>query len=64
MADRVRSFLLELLQKHDHEQVVVVGHRATVYALDHRIRGVPLDVAVTTPWKWEPSRVYVLPALT
>lgn len=30
----------------------------------YKIRGVPLDVTVTTPWKWEPSRVYVLPALT
>lgn len=38
--------------------VVVIGHRATFYALDHLIRQIPLAEVVGAPWRWQPGWVY------
>jgi broad specificity phosphatase PhoE len=38
--------------------VLLVGHRATHYALWSLLGGVPLEHAVTAPWKWQPGWVY------
>lgn len=57
---RVKSFLQDLLKKYDGKTVVIIGHRATQYALEHLINHVPLEQAVETPWVWQPGWEYKL----
>lgn len=61
--ERMRSFLRDLLQYHDNETVLVIGHRATQYGLDHLIQHTPLETAITAPWVWQPGWTYELTAL-
>lgn len=57
---RMKLFLDELHQNvHDREQnVLIIGHRATQYGLEHWINGVDLKTLVTTPFKWQPGWNY------
>ena len=57
-AERVRQFLSTRLPAYEGKQVMIVGHRATRYALDHLINGMPLGEAVTAHWTWQPGWVY------
>jgi broad specificity phosphatase PhoE len=47
--DRMKSFLNELMQKYDGKTVMVIGHRATQYALENLINNVPLETIVPAP---------------
>jgi len=55
VTERVRSFLEELPESAD---VLLIGHRATFYALEHLLGGVPLSMVITTPWTWQPGWTY------
>lgn len=56
---RMKAFLDDLKAKHDSTDVVmVIGHRATQYGLEHWILGKPLEEVVTAPWKWQPGWIY------
>ncbi len=57
-AERMRSFLDDLSQKYEGRTVMVIGHRATQYGLEHWVNDVPLKDAVTAPWKWQPGWTY------
>lgn len=57
-AARMKSFLDDLKKNYDGARVMVVGHRATQYGLEHWINNVPLEVAVTAPWRWQPGWTY------
>lgn len=57
---RMKSFLADLLKKYDGKNVMVIGHRATQYALENLIDGVPLETIVPAPWKWQPGWRYKL----
>lgn len=57
-AERIKSFLKELLKKHDGKQVMIIGHRATQYGLEHWINGVPLERAISSKWSWQPGWIY------
>jgi broad specificity phosphatase PhoE len=59
-AERIRSFLQDLLRLRDGQTVMVIGHRATQYGLEHWVNGSPLDQAVAAPWKWQPGWTYAL----
>lgn len=61
--ERMRSFLCDLLRTHDGKRVLIIGHRATQYGLEHVLRGVPLERAVTAPWQWQPGWEYALKTL-
>jgi broad specificity phosphatase PhoE len=39
-------------------QVLVIGHRATLYSLDHLLLGVSLIDAVGRSFRWQPGWVY------
>jgi broad specificity phosphatase PhoE len=52
VARRVREFLLELLENHDGQMVVVIGHAATKHALDYWAGTDSLEEVVAAPWKW------------
>jgi len=59
-AERMKAFLQDLLKKHGGETVMIIGHRATQYGLEHWIKGIPLKKVVTAPWKWQPGWTYQL----
>ena len=45
----------------DHSEaarVLIVGHRATWYALEHLLRGRELAEVIATPWRWQPGWQY------
>jgi broad specificity phosphatase PhoE len=58
VVDRVSAWLGEMRPTFAGRRVLVIGHRATFYALEHLIRNVPLSDAVTSPWTWQPGRTY------
>lgn len=59
-AGRMKSFLTDLLKDFGHKRVMIIGHRATQYGLEHWINHIPIQEAVTAPWKWQPGWTYEL----
>ena len=55
---RTESLLGDLRLRHAGGSVLLVGHAATRYALDHLLRGVPLAAAVGAPFDWRPGWEY------
>ena len=51
--DRVGGFLQELAETRDGERVLVIGHVATRWALDHFVNRTPLEELVDTPFDWQ-----------
>ena len=56
VAVRMRSFLGDLAAEHDGQQVLLVGHSATLWMLDHWLHDRPLEAVVGTfperPWRF------------
>jgi deoxycytidine triphosphate deaminase len=59
-AREVRAFLEELKIACPGGTVLVIGHRATQYSLDHWLRGVSLADAISASWQWQPGWTYLL----
>ena len=59
-AQHMKSFLDEIQKNHQGQTIMVIGHRATQYGLEHWIKGVPLLECITAPWKWQPGWTYEL----
>lgn len=57
---RGEGFLKDLAAKYAGKTVMIVGHRATQYGLEHLINNVPLKDAVAAPWQWQPGWAYEL----
>lgn len=57
---RVGRFLAELAQERDGERVLVIGHVATRWALDHVACGLPLDRLAEAPFEWQEGWEYTL----
>lgn len=60
---RMKEFLQELLDRYDGKRVMIIGHRATQYALESLILGKPLEEVVSAPWSWQPGWTYTLKSL-
>ena len=58
--ERMRSFLYDLAHAWDGHRVLLIGHSATRWALDHLLRGVPLAELVEAPFDWQEGWEYVL----
>jgi broad specificity phosphatase PhoE len=58
VVDRVSGWLAEVVRQFDARSVLVIGHRATFYSLEHLLNGVTLHDVVTSPWTWQPGRTY------
>ncbi len=58
--ERVRSFLADLPPRWNCTQVVVIGHSATRWALEHLLVGTPLLELVDAPFAWQEGWSYVL----
>ena len=57
---RVRSFLHDLPARHANQRILVIGHSATKWALDHLLEGAPLDELVEGSFRWQPGWLYTL----
>lgn len=58
--ERVGSFLDELRSKRADERVLVVGHVATRWGLDHFLSGLALEELACAPFAWQPGWGYRL----
>jgi 2,3-bisphosphoglycerate-dependent phosphoglycerate mutase len=56
--ERVRDFLDELARTRDGERVLLIGHAATRFALDHLLDGKPLEEVVEPPFEWQEGWEY------
>ncbi|MES2408675.1 MAG: histidine phosphatase family protein [Patescibacteria group bacterium] len=57
---RMKEFLDELAKNYVGKRVMIIGHRATQYALDFYIKNIPLEQSVSTPFKWQAGWEYEL----
>jgi 2,3-bisphosphoglycerate-dependent phosphoglycerate mutase len=55
---RVSAWLTEAATTFAGRTVLVIGHRATFYALEHLFTHIPLREAVTSTWHWQPGWTY------
>lgn len=58
VVNRMRPFLDDLVPLHDTGRVVLIGHSATRWALDHLIFGTPLK-GLVGPFDWREGWEYV-----
>ncbi len=56
---RMKTFLNDL-KRYDGSDIVIVGHRATQYALEHLCLDKPLEEVVIAPWSWQEEWKYIL----
>ena len=57
---RVAGFLDELRGSRDGQRVLIIGHVATRWALDHVVLGTPLEELVDAPFEWREGWEYAL----
>jgi alpha-ribazole phosphatase/probable phosphoglycerate mutase len=57
---RVGDFLNELELGWDRQTVILIGHTATRWALDHLLDGIPLEEVASAPFHWRPGWRYRL----
>jgi 2,3-bisphosphoglycerate-dependent phosphoglycerate mutase len=58
--DRVGRFLTDLPTRWSGDRVLVIGHVATRWALDHLLKGVNLEELVEAEFAWRPGWEYNL----
>jgi alpha-ribazole phosphatase/probable phosphoglycerate mutase len=49
--ERIKDFLQDLIKNYDNKIIMIIGHRATQYALENLINNIPLATIVPTPWQ-------------
>jgi len=59
--NRVGRFLADLPTRWDNTRVLIIGHVATRWALDHFLDGVPLEDLAREDFAWQEGWEYVLP---
>ena len=57
---RVTRFLEELTREQEGRRVVLIGHVATRWALDHLVHGQPLEELIDAPFDWREGWEYTL----
>lgn len=57
---RMRDLLNEVERDWSGKRVLMIGHRATWYSLEHLISGRDLRDVVSGPWSWQPGGTYRL----
>jgi len=58
--EKMKSFLDEIKEKYDGKTIIIVGHRATRYALEHYLNNKSLEQAVSAPNQWQPGWQYTI----
>ncbi len=62
--ERMKLFLVDLLNEYDGKKVMIIGHRATQYGLDKLIKGISLEQLTSSHFKWQPGWNYTLDGLS
>ncbi len=57
-ADRMKLFLHDIQKNYEGKTVMIIGHRATQYSLEHWINHIPLKTIIPALWKWQPGWKY------
>ena len=57
---RTRDFLSEVQRDWAGRRVLIIGHRATWYSLEHLLNGRCLQDIISGPWSWQPGWAYRL----
>jgi broad specificity phosphatase PhoE len=57
---RITAFLDELVEERQGQRVLLIGHVATRWALDHVVHGQPLEELVDAPFDWREGWEYAL----
>lgn len=57
---RVAAFLAALAQAWQGRRVLLVGHTATLWSIDHLLLGTPLEEVVAAPFQWREGWSYLL----
>ncbi len=60
VVDRVEDFLNDVSRKWDGKRIVVIGHSATRWALDHLLCGAAIEDLVNAPFGWQEGWLYAL----
>jgi broad specificity phosphatase PhoE len=60
VVERVRAFLDDLRGTMDGTRILVIGHAATRWALDHLVNGASLEDLVVAPFDWQEGWLYVV----
>src|SRR3989344_9094927 len=58
--ERMRNFLQDLLKNYNGKRILIIGHRATQYGLEHLINKLPLEQVIPAPLKCQPGWGYKL----
>jgi 2,3-bisphosphoglycerate-dependent phosphoglycerate mutase len=58
VVERVRSFLEDLPAELEGTRILVIGHAATRWALDHLLTGTTLEELVCAPFDWQEGWEY------
>jgi broad specificity phosphatase PhoE len=58
--ERIKEFLRDVYIAYDRGTVLVIGHRATQYGLEHLLNGMQLEKTVSDPWRWQPGWIYYM----
>jgi broad specificity phosphatase PhoE len=58
---RVEAFLADLSPIFEGERILVIGHAATRWALDHLLAGADLSALIAAPFDWREGWHYTLP---
>jgi len=58
--ERTRAFLDDLQPAYDGKRVLVIGHAATRWSLEHLLVGTPLEELVVAPFAWREGWEFVL----
>ena len=58
--ERVTTVLREIQETRDGQRVLLIGHVATRWALDHYVHGVPLERLADSPFEWQEGWEYEL----
>jgi broad specificity phosphatase PhoE len=60
VVDRTRSFVNDLLPELDGARVLLIGHSANRWSLEHLLFGTPLEKLVAAPFDWQEGWLYTL----
>jgi 2,3-bisphosphoglycerate-dependent phosphoglycerate mutase len=58
--ERVGRFLQDLPLRWQDQRVLVIGHVATRWALDHYLAGIPLETLIASDFAWQEGWEYTL----
>lgn len=61
VVDRMAGFLADLARDWDGRRVLVIGHAATRWSLQHLLDGEALEALVQAPFAWRPGWHFVVP---